>query len=473
VKVGRNCTVELVVDEETEKRLRRLCDLSSKLWNEINYARLKMWLEKKGIDFEGTYREFYERYKPLIGSATAQTIIKKNNDAWMAFFRLLELRREGRLPPFMKKVRPPGYKKKRKSRTLWTAIRKDQYKVDGDRIVLQGLGAVGRVEVRCKGPIYLRGERGGIEIRYDADRGKWYAHIAFSKVSEKMVKGEWRPVPRQPKGNLTAGIDIGINNLMAIYVENGLTRLVNGKPLKSISYYWRKKISEYQSTLNKYGLETSKKLRRMYAKWKRQIRGYIDAKVIAVDVNENAIVYGNDDFIERFETNEGIIRTRYFLKRRRIQSRIRGKWLRARLLEKYRSREWRRIKEIYHKAVKRIIDKAKEADVKIIIMEDLKHLNRKNTGSKELNGRLHRWSYSRFQKILEYQAKLCGLHVKYINPRGTSKTCPICGDELEESSNGRRLRKCKRCGLEEDRDVIAVKNLVKRYYEERMDAKTP
>jgi putative transposase len=196
-----------------------------------------------------------------------------------------------------------------------------------------------------------------------------------------------------------------------------------------------------------------------------------DAKVIAVDVNENTIVYGNDDFIERFETNEGIIRTRYFLKRRRIQSRIRGKWLRARLLEKYRSREWRRIKEIYYKAVKRIIDKAKEADVKIIIMEDLKHLNRKDKGSRELNGRIHRWSYSRFQKILEYQAKLCGLHVKYVNPRGTSKTCPICGDELEESSNGRRLRKCKRCGLEEDRDVIAVKNLVKRYYEEYMNMK--
>jgi putative transposase len=66
---------------------------------------------------------------------------------------------------------------------------------------------------------------------------------------------------------------------MAIYVENGLTKLVNGKPLKSISYYWRKKISEYQSTLNKYGLETSKKLRRMYVKWRRQVRHYIDAKV--------------------------------------------------------------------------------------------------------------------------------------------------------------------------------------------------
>jgi putative transposase len=198
-----------------------------------------------------------------------------------------------------------------------------------------------------------------------------------------------------------------------------------------------------------------------------------DAKVIAVDVNENIIVYGNDDFIERLETNEGIIRTRYFLKRRRIKSKVRGKELRRKLLDKYRGREWRRVKEIYYKAVKRIIDKAKEADVKIIVMEDLKHLNRKDKGSRELNGRLHRWSYRRFQRILEYKAKLCGLHVKYVNPRGTSKTCPICGSELEESSNGRRLRKCKRCGLEEDRDAIAVKNLTKRYYEECMDAKTP
>ena len=68
--------MELVVDEEAEKKLRQLCDLSSKLWNEVNYARLRMWFEKKFIDFEETYREFYERYKPLIGSATAQTIIE-------------------------------------------------------------------------------------------------------------------------------------------------------------------------------------------------------------------------------------------------------------------------------------------------------------------------------------------------------------------------------------------------------------
>jgi len=319
----RACVVELIVDEETEKRLKQLCDLSSKLWNEVNYARLKAWMEKRSIDFEATYREFYEKYKPLIGAVTAQTIIRKNGNAWKSFFRLLELRGERRLPPFMKKVRPPGYKKKNKSRTLWTAIRKDRYKMDGDRIILQGLGAVGWIEVRYKGIIHLRGERGELMIRYDADRGKWYANIAFSEVSEKMVRGEWRQVPRQPKGNLAAGIDIGINNLMAIYVENGLTKLINGRPLKSISYYWRKKIAEYQSTLNKYGLETSKRLRRMYAKWRRQVRSYINAKVREViewlyDIGVSKVKIGYPKYIAQENgnfDNDRVWTYRYLLKR--------------------------------------------------------------------------------------------------------------------------------------------------------------
>jgi putative transposase len=237
-----------------------------------------MFLEKKPIDFKGTYKEFYERYKPLIGAVTAQTILIKNGNAWRGFFRLLRLKREGRLPPFMARVSPPGYKKRNGSRALWAVLRKDQYKMDGDRIILKGLGAIGWIEVGYKGLMHLKGERGELRICYDDDGGRWYAHIAF-KVSERTVRGEWRQVPQQPKGNLTAGIDIGINNLLAIYVENGLTGLVNGKPLKAISHYWREKIAEYQSTLNKYGLKTSKRLGRMYSKWRGQVRHYIDAKV--------------------------------------------------------------------------------------------------------------------------------------------------------------------------------------------------
>jgi len=274
----RTSVVELVVDRESESKLKLLCSLSSKLWNEVNYARRRMFFEKKGVDLKSTYKEFYEKYKTLIGSATAQQVLNKNDEAWRSFFALLKLKREGKLPPFTSSVNPPGYRKKAGRRTLWSALRKDQYRVEGDKVVLKGLGAVGRIELRYKGLVHLKGEQGRLEIHYDPDRRKWYAHISF-EVSEKAVRGKWSTVPKQPTGDLVAGVDIGINNLMAIYVENGLVKLVNGRPLKAISHYWRRRIAEHQSTLNRYGLKTSRMFRLMYSKWRKQVKSYIDAKV--------------------------------------------------------------------------------------------------------------------------------------------------------------------------------------------------
>ena len=46
--------------------------------------------------------------------------------------------------------------------------------------------------------------------------------------------------------------------------------------MKSISFYWRGRIARYQSTLNRYGLKTSKRLRRMFKRWRRQVKSYVD-----------------------------------------------------------------------------------------------------------------------------------------------------------------------------------------------------
>jgi putative transposase len=73
-----------------------------------------------------------------------------------------------------------------------------------------------------------------------------------------------------------------------------------------------------------------------------------------------------------------------------------------------------------------------------------------------VNGRLNRWSFRRFQKIIEYKARLSGLMVVYLNAKDTSSLCPICGEKL--SPNGYRRMRCPTCRLEEDRDIIAVKN---------------
>jgi putative transposase len=78
-----------------------------------------------------------------------------------------------------------------------------------------------------------------------------------------------------------------------------------------------------------------------------------------------------------------------------------------------------------------------------------------------VNGRLNRWSFRRFQKIIEYKARLSGLMVVYLNAKDTSSLCPVCGEKL--SPNGYRRMRCPTCRLEEDRDIIAVKNPLQRY----------
>ena len=131
------------------------------------------------------------------------------------------------------------------------------------------------------------------------------------------------------------------------------------------------------------------------------------------------------------------------------------------LLAKYRGRERRRVEDAYHKIANQIIAEAEKARASTVALENLKNMRKKSRGSKAINGRLNRWSFRKLQNIIEYKAKLAGLNVKYVNARGSSSLCPKCGVRL--SPNGYRLMKCPECGLEEDRDIVAVKNLLERY----------
>jgi putative transposase len=159
-EMKRTSVVELIVDVETESKLKLLCSLLSKLWNKVNYVRRRMFFGKRGVDLRDTYREFYEKYELLMGSATAQQVLNKKDEVWKSFFKLLKLKKEGMLPPFINKVNPLGYRKKNNRRTLWAVLRKDQYRMEGDKIVLKGLVVLGRIELGYKGLIHLKGEAG-------------------------------------------------------------------------------------------------------------------------------------------------------------------------------------------------------------------------------------------------------------------------------------------------------------------------
>ncbi|MCD6538456.1 IS200/IS605 family accessory protein TnpB-related protein, partial [Candidatus Bathyarchaeota archaeon] len=127
----------------------------------------------------------------------------------------------------------------------------------------------------------------------------------------------------------------------------------------------------------------------------------------------------------------------------------------AKILAKYRNRERNRVLNIYHKVANEIVKISLKTN-SAIALEDLRNIRSKIDYSREINGRLHRWSFRKFQQILEYKAKLNGIEVAYVDPRRTSSLCPICGRKI--SPNGQRLLKCK-CGLEVDRDVVGSWNI--------------
>jgi putative transposase len=180
---------------------------------------------------------------------------------------------------------------------------------------------------------------------------------------------------------------------------------------------------------------------------------------VAVDINENNVAFGSTDCVRNIKTGERVVRTAYFLKRRRLQSKPRLN--EKPLLAKYSGRERRRIEDIYHKVANQIVTAAKEAKASVVVMEKLKNIREKKKRIKAVNGRLNRWSFRSFQNIIEYKARLSGLMVFYLNAKCTSSLCPTCGEKL--SPNGYRRMRCLRCGMEEDRDIIAVKNLLRRY----------
>jgi len=70
--------------KEQEKVLFSLCGMSAVLWNKLNYIRRQLFFEKR-FDWKEGIDELYNEFKQILGSATTQQIIRKNNEVWKSF----------------------------------------------------------------------------------------------------------------------------------------------------------------------------------------------------------------------------------------------------------------------------------------------------------------------------------------------------------------------------------------------------
>jgi putative transposase len=81
----------------------------ARLWNELNYEKRQAFFNRElsSGKRDEINKRYYHKYKEMLGVNAGQ-VFNKNNGAWNAFFELLKLRKQGKLPPFVKKLSPPG-----------------------------------------------------------------------------------------------------------------------------------------------------------------------------------------------------------------------------------------------------------------------------------------------------------------------------------------------------------------------------
>jgi len=199
-------------------------------------------------------------------------------------------------------------------------------------------------------------------------------------------------------------------------------------------------------------------------------------RIVAIDLNEeNITCVSSDGLVKVYDLKKvKTLRYTYYLKRKSIQKKVKNRNLRKELLAKYSGRERRKIEWILHNVSKQIIEDFPDSE---FVLEDLKGIrkviNRRKLKVNKYNGklqphrtkprkllrRLNSWAFRKIQFFIDYKVKWNNLPVSYLDAKLTSSLCPVCGLRLE--SNGHRVMRCKRCGLELDRDVIACLNLLK------------
>jgi len=247
-------------------------------------------------------------------------------------------------------------------------------------------------------------------------------------------------------------------------VKGDRVELIGGYRLRVIG--WDRRYDNYPNREARLVFRDGEFTLYLYKQMPRPAR-YAPKGVLAVDVNERQVVIGNSSVEQRVETP--------------VERALRYRRLAERLQEKYSSPKYsawlrrdsirRRIRHFHRKAKNIIEDWARRTSHTIISLAKQGQLavaREDLTGLIESLRRLpkgHRTAlitlgYRRLAFWIDWQAEKNGVPLFVVDPAGTSTTCPRCGAELVEVGY-RRLR-CPNCGLEADRDTIAILNIERR-----------
>jgi IS605 OrfB family transposase len=147
----------------------------------------------------------------------------------------------------------------------------------------------------------------------------------------------------------------------------------------------------------------------------------------------------------------------------RLRARLQRKGTKSakRLLRKCKRKERRFAQDVNHVISKRIVEKAKGTD-RAIALEDLTGIRERTTVRKGQRRQHHSWAFHDLRQKIEYKANLAGIPVVLVDPRNTSRTCPICGCVEKHNRPNQSTFSCVQCGFSGHADTIAAVNIGRR-----------
>jgi len=147
------------------------------------------------------------------------------------------------------------------------------------------------------------------------------------------------------------------------------------------------------------------------------------------------------------------VRARFSRLRAKLQHK--GTKSSKRLLKKRSGRERRFQKDVNHCISKAIVTQAKDTQ-RGIALEDLKHIRSRVTVRKGQRRVIHSWAFAQLRTFVEYKALLAGVRVVAVDPRNTSRTCPICGCIDKGNRPNQATFSCVACGYAANADHNAA-----------------
>ncbi len=272
--IGKNDPRYTVIDEAAFK--------SKNLYNAANYEiRQAFILEGRYLNYNEIQRRMqsHEAYKALPAKVSQQVLMVLDRN-WTSFFEALKAYEEDP-SRFLGRPRLPKYK----------------HKTEGRNILVYTIQAISKKGLK-RGliqpsmlPISIKTQHADIDqVRIVPKKGYYVVEVVY----------EQEPVQAPVNPAYYAGIDIGMNNLVALASNKPAFQavVVNGRPVKSTNQFYNKRRAELQKKLGHTG--TTKRIEHITTKRTRRIDHYMHTasrKIIdlLVESGIGVLVIGKND----------------------------------------------------------------------------------------------------------------------------------------------------------------------------------